>query len=102
MTIIQHDGKTISKEITTTNDVRYEILKEALNDGMLELIPYFTKYDGTSCIAFCDEEGKLKKLPFNPVAHTLWEIAVGKHISVDYLVGPVVIISAPQEFLKQL
>jgi hypothetical protein len=80
----------------------YIKLKKGLNDGMLEIVPFLSTFQGRHCVAFCDEEGKLKGLRFNATAHHLWERAVGKPINIDHLVGPIVIIVGSKEFLQQL
>jgi hypothetical protein len=68
--------------------------------GSIELVPYFDKYDGDPCVAFCNENGK--GLPFNKFAHELWEKAFGRTITEDHLVGSIAIIVGPLSFLRQL
>ena len=72
--------------------------------GYFELVPYFTKYDGSACLAFCNENGKLQhvNLPYNRFAHALWEKAVGRPITEDHLVGTIAIIVGPEKFLRSL
>ena len=70
--------------------------------GWLEAVPYFTAFCGDPCVAFCDEDGKLKRLPVNAVATLHWQAAVGCNVLDDILVGPVVVITGPHSFLRQL
>ena len=72
--------------------------------GHFELVPYFTRYDGNPCIAYCHTEGKLPhvNLPPNRFAQALWEKAVGRPITEDHLVGSIAIIVGPEKFLKTL
>lgn len=77
-------------------------MKEGLNGGLLEIVPRFNKFMDESCIAFCDEEGKMKGLKRNRTAHFLWEQAVGRIIEEDFLVGPIMIIVGSPSFLARL
>ena len=72
--------------------------------GHIELIPFFTHYNGHPCVAFCNEEGKFPhfNLPYNRYAQALWEKAAGRLITEDCLVGTIAIIVGPQSFLNQL
>lgn len=69
--------------------------------GYIETVPMFTKYKGNSCVAFCNEEGKLNQLPFNHAATSAWAWAAGS-ISNDVLVGNVIIIQGDDEFMEAL
>ena len=70
--------------------------------GFIELIPWFTSYQGRPCVAFCNEEGKLEGLPFNRAANLLWAEALGYPPTNDVLVGPIAIVAGPQSFLDRL
>lgn len=98
---IHPDGRISKKEITEAP--HYTDLNKIVG-GPIELIPYFSKYDNSSCVAFCNEEGKLPhiQLPVNKVAQALWEKAVGRPITEDYLVGSIAIIVGPMSFLQTL
>jgi hypothetical protein len=76
-----------------------EQLQKAV-DGYIELVPYFNKFEGNPCLAFCNEYGKLKHFPLNQIATNLWMEAFGQSVVPDYLVGTIVIVSGPKEFLK--
>jgi len=70
--------------------------------GLIELIPRFNKFGGRPCVAFCNEEGKLERLPRNHLAQTLWEEACGRAIREDHLVGNIVVIVGSHSFLKSM
>jgi hypothetical protein len=76
-------------------------LKWGLDGGLLEIVPFFNKFMGRHCIAFCDEEGKMKNLPANQIAQSFWEKA-SPVAHNDHLVGPIVIIIGSQGFLARL
>jgi hypothetical protein len=67
------------------------------------MVPYFTTYEGSPCIAFCNEEGKLPHfdLPYNPTATGLWSKAIGK-VPNDHLVGGIAIVVGPKSFLRDM
>jgi hypothetical protein len=93
------DGKINTKEITEIPNL--EQLQNAV-EGYIEVIPYFTKYQGKKCLALCNEHGKIKGLPANRTAQKLWEIAFGNPIKLDHLVGPIAILVGPAEFLEEV
>jgi hypothetical protein len=70
--------------------------------GHIEVVPGFNNYDSFECVAFCNEEGKLKNLPPNFFAQYLWELAMGRPIPEDFLVGPIAIIIGDAELLRSL
>lgn len=53
------------------------------------------------CVAFCNEEGKLKGLPVNIAATRLWWHAVGRDPG-DMLVGNVAVVWGDEEFMGEL
>jgi hypothetical protein len=98
---ISPDGRVRKEAIDKVPDL--EVLNKIVG-GYLETIPYFNKYHGHPCIAFCNEEGKLPhlNLPHNRYAQELWEKAFGQLILNDHLVGTIAIIVGPPSFLSQL
>lgn len=72
--------------------------------GYIEAVPGFSRffdYDGpTPCVAFCDEEGKIKGLPVNPFATEFWR--ADRPGGGDVLVGMVVIVTGDDEFMGAL
>jgi hypothetical protein len=90
-------------------------LKTAIGGGWLETVPAFTTIgvsvrDGTSatvmdCVAFCDEESKLKKAPLNEGATAAWEQSVrriGETNLNDFLTGTVVVLFGDREFMNAI
>lgn len=87
--------------------------------GYLETVPYFhtipdpdVDSEAVKCIAFCDEEGKLKGLPLNRVATMLWSHSLAaanldqqvgpRSPMADVLVGPIAVVSGDDEFMAAL
>jgi len=73
-----------------------EELKAAVG-GWLELVPRMQRWHGKPCVAFCDEEGKLKQRPINELATAAW--AFGGY---DVICGDVVILTGDRDFLDGL
>ena len=102
ISILQIDG-SIQHETTDTAP-EYERIKRGLNDGMLEFVPQFDMYGDKPCVAFCDEEGKIKALAANPRATYLWYACLAPEpFRPDTLHGTVYIIAADETAeLKEL
>jgi Domain of unknown function (DUF3846) len=79
ITIIKPDGTRST--VTCNSKTQYAALKTAVG-GWIETLPYFNKFevDGKqkSCVAYCNEEGKLTGLPYNAPARALWLDALKK------------------------
>lgn len=99
LTIIKADGTITEETLTTAPDI--DKLQAAVG-GWIETVPYFSKYRGTNCVAFCNEEGKLEGLPPNHAATELWYAIVPRARGLDYLVGSIAIISGDDALLRQL
>lgn len=55
----------------------YDQLSRAVG-GYIETVPHMTTYDGlTRGVAYCNEEGKLRGLPFNQKATEAWLACLG-------------------------
>jgi hypothetical protein len=85
-----------------------EALQEAVG-GFIEAVPYFDTYTHEGelcrCVAFCNEEGKLKELAVNLEAMKSWIPALKAHgidKIFDVLVGPVAIVFGDEEFMRAL
>jgi hypothetical protein len=101
-----------------------QMMKDAIGGGYIEKVPGFDTImvDKVKhrCVALCDEDGKRKAMPMNPVATELWDDAlkrrghpgltplipgIGMELQpglVDYLVGPVAVLYGDREFLGAL
>jgi hypothetical protein len=95
MFVIPPSGEIVVTELETVPPI--EELQKAVG-GYIETVPYFTKYKDKQCVAFCNEEGKLKGLPYNSRATNDW----GRNtpLSDDVLVGPVVILTGDRSFME--
>jgi hypothetical protein len=76
-----------------------EVMREIVG-GYLEIVPFFTTIEiggaVRACLALCNEEGKLERLPFNRRATLIWDSAMRRAglgtCSPDYLVGSIAVI----------
>lgn len=78
---------------------------QAIVGGSIELVPYFNTYEMSPCVAFCNEEGKLKHMPVNQPAQVLWAMCGGKAAFAAYadvLVGNIAIVVGSKQFLQTL
>lgn len=97
MTVIQPNHTRTVTEFT--RPIKLNEMADALNGGFLETVPLFTKFEGEKCVAFTDEEGKIKQLAVNLEACELWYNQLPRPLVVtDVLVGPLVIITGDDEF----
>jgi hypothetical protein len=87
LTIIKADGTVETKEVAK---LKLDDLQEGVG-GFIETVPYLDRYEDAKCVAFCDEEGKLKRKPINEKATAIWYDDIGQPVG-DYLVGDVVIV----------
>lgn len=80
-----------------------DILKELrwIVDGPIEQVPGFDTYAGYKCIAFCNEEGKIRELPINFMATTMWYVSLKeKELKTsDHLNGNVAVVYGDDEFM---
>jgi hypothetical protein len=92
-------GAVSSKELAAAP--RLEDLPGGVG-GDIELVPGFIRYQGEPCAAFCDEDGKGKRMPVNQRATALWHAMLAPLKVNDYLVGPIVIVTGDRELLEEL
>jgi hypothetical protein len=106
---IRADGVTDERQVRPGDD---QAFRQAVG-GHLETVPYFTRitYKGRlhSCVAFCNEEGKLEGLPVNRPATALWlkQLPPGSEmapfsVAGDVLVGDVAIVFGDARLMRQL
>ncbi len=85
-----------------------EELQKAVGGGLIERVPYFnqvrfdkvginSKARSRTCVAFCNEEGKLKDMDINARATTMWADSLGRP-AFDILLGNVVILTGDSGF----
>jgi hypothetical protein len=109
-TILQLKADGSRSTLSVVGPPTLDALQAAIGGGYLELVPQFnTLREGEHlirCVAFCDEEGKLKNLPFNHQATTLWreaqQRAGGYGLLSDVLVGSVAIVFGDRDFMGKL
>jgi len=90
-----------------------EELRECVG-GSVEQVPMFETINRhgmvCDCVAFCEEDGKAKGRPVNPVATMFWDLALrraqvgsglrdSKGSVRDYLVGDVIVVVGDAELL---
>ena len=99
ITTLAVDG---SIEVTLLDrPVKLDDLKKAIGGGLIEAVPYFNKYNGEPCVAFVDEEGKLKGFQPNPAAQALWQ-KICSGAFRDQLVGRLAIVQGDDAFMETL
>jgi hypothetical protein len=80
--------------------IALEVLNKAVG-GYIETVPYWNEHLGRKCVAFCNEEGKIKSLPFNGKADLLWHLERQAYVD-DHLFGDVIVIMGDDEFMEAL
>jgi len=107
MTVIEPESVSVT-HLTAAPDL--EVLQSAVG-GWIEQVPGFTSFldvetkQRVACVAFCNEEGKLKGLPFNGLATLAWISAIHADaftVYPDNLVGAVVVLTGDAEFMGAL
>lgn len=93
------DGSTHIKQYDKM--ISLEDLREAVG-GSIETVPYWTTHEGKPCVAFCNEEGKIRELPFNELATALWYADTPTMRGRDVLCGNVIVIMGDKEFMRNL
>lgn len=90
------------KEVKEYNKIiPLEDLRSAVG-GSIETVPYWTTHEGKPCVAFCNEEGKLRELPLNGMATIQWYTDTPSMRGRDVLVGDVIVIMGDKEFMRDL
>ena len=96
-TIRAADGQRIASDLNRPPTL--DELQGAVG-GYIEPVPAFDRFDGKTCIAFCNEEGKLHGLPVNAAATRAWHDQTDPHD--DILVGDVCIVTGDTDFMSSL
>jgi hypothetical protein len=115
-TIVQLNPDGSRNEIAIDGPPTLDKLKDAIGGGYMELVPLFNSIEHggavVPCVAFCDEDGKLKHMPLNRPATALWQQALlraghpglitpdGK--VADVLVGTIAVVFGDKRFMAAL
>jgi hypothetical protein len=78
-------------------------LRQAVG-GSIESVPYWTEWNGQPCWAICNTDGKDPhnyQNP-NPLATGMWYMVAPQMEGVDYLHGPVAILTGDDEWMEKL
>lgn len=67
--------------------------------GHIETVPFFDRFNGSPCVAFCNSDGKNDGMEPNNFATMLWYMQVSID---DYLVGSVAIVTGDDAFMRAL
>ncbi len=95
ITVIETNGR-VRKLDPQAGVPDYTQLQELVG-GMIQLVPYYDYYAGKPCVAFCDEEGKLKGLEFNAAATISWAKRFVRAVGYPMrgtIQGPLVVVAA--------
>jgi len=99
MVVIRPDG---FRSVTEYNsEIPLKDLREAVG-GHIESVPGWDRIDGKPCWVICNEEGKLEGLEYNIYAQLMWAKAAPEYAHLDYLCGPVAILSGDDAFMESL
>lgn len=102
--VIKADGNVETRELCGKPSL--ETL-QGLVGGLIETVPLWDRYlhQGKlrDCVAFCDEEGKIKGRPVNSMATILWRVSYSPMPALDdVLVGDVIILFGDDEFMESI
>jgi Domain of unknown function (DUF3846) len=84
---------------------QYEFLSQSVG-GYIELVPEFDTYLHQRCTVWCNENGKLERMPINTRATMAWNAALGGRLipegqpPLDVLVGDILVIAGDDEILN--
>jgi hypothetical protein len=112
ITVISAEGGGITTTEVPGAENILPILQEAVG-GFIEIVPFWDQWthEGNTvpCIVYCNEEGKIRKLPVNEEATKQWAHAVKAtlpdmigRVLPDILVGDVVICHGDETFMREM
>ncbi len=110
---IYHPGRGEPEHFTFAGKPELEDMRAKIGGGYIQVVPEWSQLpDGRKCVAFCDEDGKMKGLPLNNAATALWRAELlRKHggerfKTVDpdstLLRGPVLCVTGDAAFMRAL
>lgn len=93
LTTVHPSGERMHEKLESAPSL--DRIKDGIGGGLIEIVPHFDKYGSEDCVAFCDEEGKLKNFDMNTVATYLWYACLAPEpFRPDVLCGSILIIRA--------
>lgn len=99
LTLIQCNGVMVRTALEIPPTLEH---LQKLVGGFIQLVPNFDYFLSDDCVAFCNDNGKLLKLPVNEYASEHWYKCFPEVRHFDKLVGDVAIISGDPSFLELL
>jgi Domain of unknown function (DUF3846) len=104
-------GRPVTERVITEKLTLSDLRKFV--GGDVEAVPFFRSIalglEVVKCVAFCDEDGKMKNLEMNTLATNLWREAAMRLPGVkrqfrqeDFLVGPVIVVAGDDDFMATL
>lgn len=96
---IPADEATPPSEIGVAGSAMILASLRGIVGGYIEIVPFFTTWQGEPCVVFCNENGKLDGLPVNRRATAIWWQL---YPTSDHLVGDVAVVMGDEEFLREL
>jgi len=105
---ISPDGVETARQFE--GEATLDDLQAAIGGGSVQVVPLFDIFqhgeDWHRCVVFCDEDGKVNNLTFNPKAQLHWQLAYNAsgHLGAldDALVGTVAIVWGDPDFMEAL
>lgn len=75
ITVLHPDNKTTLAVHSRKPDLK---TLQALVGGLIQLVPHWTMWEGQRAEVWCNENGRIHDLPFNPLATQKWKDVLGK------------------------
>jgi hypothetical protein len=106
-TILYRVGDAPREVMLCDNNPDLSVLQKAVG-GYIEAVPYWHTVEVAGevmpCVAYCNEEGKLQRLPANGSATHAWDAALQRDHRVgvsDILVGDVIVVAGDKAFMRR-
>lgn len=88
VTVIYENGEVVTSPCSSLS---LEKLQQMVG-GLVQPLPRFNRYEGEKCVAYCDEEGKIKRKKLNLEATHLWYEQFPPVVGHDAVQGVLVIV----------
>jgi hypothetical protein len=103
---IYHPGRGEPERFAFAGKPDLDEMRAKIGGGYIQVVPKWQQLpDGRKCVAFCDEDGRMKGLPVNDAATALWHDELkrgGLSGEFDVLRGPVLCVSGDAAFMRAL